>query len=928
MPKVSPHIRSFNAGEFSDLLDARTDIDRYPASLKTMINFVAAPQGPAIARSGTKLTAYARAHATYSHLIPFVFSNEEATLLEMSVDRVRFMDEDGLLVHPSEVITLTSAAGDPITFTSAGLGAVVGDQIVLNGFADELNLNGMEATITAAGGSYTIDLVFPATGTIEDGTAQKVYHVDLAYTEDQLKSLRFLQSVDVVYLLAEGVRPRKLSRYGTYDWQVVDIEFVDGPYLPINSTTTKLTPSASGNAVPDMTSNTAPSGTCSGSSKRGVKAGTKASPVTFLERDIGYSLQNTEYWHAFDANKDSYWASNTEQSGTLQYTPASSFVCTGYSIHIAEDHQDTSYIAKDYAPSNFTFEGWNGSSWEILDRHIDYVLYEGYKSAFFELNNDTSYSVYRLVTTQLTRNGLIEARVQRLVMRGTATSTFDITADATDGINGDTGFQSTDVGRLIRLKGSDNAWRHVQITGYTSSTVVTVALKGEPLPDTSAIKEWRMGVWSDTSGWPVVGEFFDDRLWLAAPLGYPDHFASSVVGGYEEFTPTDQLSVVEDEHSVNASLNARSLSRIRWMSSDNRGLVLGTGSEEYSLNAPDKTLITPRNIKARPSTRRGSANIEPARVDNQVLYVQRSGRTVRELAYVFEADGYKSPSMSQLASHLGAEKFVQMAYVAEPHGIVWVTREDGTLVGLTYNREENVVGWHTHDLSGGEVEAIASLPQKDQLQDALWMVVKRTVDGQTRRYIERLMPFWDFTSDIADAHFVDSALRYEGVATTEVYGLQHLEGEEVYGLGDTKPVGPHTVTDGKVTLDFEAENIILGLGFDAIGTTPKIENGAADGTAQGKVKRINGVSLNLWDTFGGEFGTPDPETGEPVYTRIEYPGDGAEVEEIELFTGIVGPFTPPPGYEKSASISFKRPKSSPLPFNLAAIMPQMNVQDR
>ena len=295
---------------------------------------------------------------------------------------------------------------------------------------------------------------------------------------------------------------------------------------------------------------------------------------------------------------------------------------------------------------------------------------------------------------------------------------------------------------------------------------------------------------------------------------------------------------------------------------------------------------------------------------------------------MFEADGYKSPSMSQLASHLGAIPFVEMDYAAEPHSIVWIRRQDGSLVGLTYNRDENVVGWHRHDLSGGVVESLAVLPQKDQLQDALWVVVKRTVNGADKRYIERLTRFWDFDTELADAHFVDSGLRYVGDPVQTVYGLQHLEGEEVYGLADARPIGPFTVTNGSVTIPFEASNIVLGLGYDSEAETSSMENGAADGTAIGKVKRINSIVVALWNSVGGEVGVYNEQAGKIVYEELEYPGRFDQIEDIELFTGMIGPFTPETGYDMRGSLAFRKPKSSPLPFNILSLMPQLNTQDR
>lgn len=920
MAKASPIIRSFNAGEFSELLAGRTDLDRYPASLRKLYNCIAAPQGPAISRSGTVFVTPATNPSEYSALIPFVFSNEQAKLLEFGSDRIRFVDEDGLQVYAPAAVTVTSASGATIVFTSASLDADVGDEVVLSDFPVNYNLNGEVVRITAkAGTSYTLAKSYPNLPVV-NGTAKRVYHVACVYTEDQRRALRFVQSVDVLYLLS-STRTRKLSRYGDYDWRIEPIQFVDGPYLPVNVTPTTLTPSATGNA--------AVGGTAFGSGNRPALTGTFATPAVWLGRQITYSLVASDYVYAFDSDDNTYWAGDVGQTGVIGHDAGAAFVCDGYSIFVALDNQDSDFLSTDYAPSTFEFQASNdGTNYVTLDRQENYVLYDNNKSVFIPIENNTAYRYHRLAIYKLMRNGPIEPRARRIVMRSKNATTFTVNASSTTGINNDTGFKATDVGRLIRVKGSDSAWRSVEIVTWTSATSVVVKLLGEPLLDTKAIKEWRLGYWSDTTGWPSVGDFFEDRLWLAGPDEYPDQFAGSVVGAYETFSQTDTFGEVLDDSAVVGRLNSRRLSRIRWLASNERGLVLGTGSEEYAIAAPDNAAITARNIKARPTTRRGSANVEPVRIDNQVLYVQRSGRAVREFAYVFEADGYKSPSMSQLASHLGAIPFAEMDYAAEPHSIVWIRRQDGSLVGLTYNRDENVVGWHRHNLSDGVVEALAVLPQKDQLQDALWVVIKRTINGVDKRYIERLTRFWDFDTTLADAHYVDSGLRYTGSPVQIVYGLQHLEGEDVYGLADARPVGPFTVQNGSVTLPFEASNVVLGLGYDSEGETSPLENGAADGTAVGKIKRANSLVVSLWNSVGGELGVRDGNTNTVVYEQLEYPGRYDEIEDIELFTGMIGPFAPAPGYDMSGTISFRRSKSSPLPFNILAIMPQLHTQDR
>ena len=395
MAKVSPMLRSFNAGEFSALLDGRVDLDRYPASAHKMLNAVAAPQGPAICRSGTAYVHHAFGNAARIALIAFVFSNEQAKLIEVSTGRMRFMDEDGLQVYAAVAATTRPASGGNLVIRSATLGAVVGDEVVLNGYPDQYSLNGRVARITAvATNDYTLDIAHPtglATNTAI--TVARVYHIASPYTVAQRMTLRYVQSVDVVYILAEGTRPRKLSRYGDYDWRLEVVNFSDGPYMPINETTTRLTPSATGNAVPAMTSNTAPAGTASSSTNRAAVNASGTDPKDAFGRDITYPLQATDAYHAFSANDDEYWASAGTQKGWVQYAPATPFVCDGYTIYAALDNQDLSFSLKDYAPSTFVFEGWNGTGWVTLDQQDEYVLYDGNKSQFFEIENDVAYSI-------------------------------------------------------------------------------------------------------------------------------------------------------------------------------------------------------------------------------------------------------------------------------------------------------------------------------------------------------------------------------------------------------------------------------------------------------------------------------------------------------------------------------------------------------
>lgn len=912
MPKASPLKRSFNAGEFSPMVEGRTDLDRYGSSCRSMNNYVAAPQGAAIPRSGTAFIAENYESDKEHALIPFVFSETEAQVVEFGDQRVRFCTETGLLVQSAEDITIT--ATDPLTFTSAGLGGAAGDQIVWVGFDDQLNFNAVQANIiTKVGTTYTVDTTWPVGVAIPAGVqAALVYAVDSPYGTAALDSLRSVQSLDVLYLTNLENKPYKLSRNDTYDWTFEAVDFLDGPYLDTNETATKLTPDVTGKATPDMTGNTAPSGTASASS---------------------FNTTGVEAYRAFDDNDgNSYWQSNINQTGTLsyQFDAGQGQVIDGYAIHIPTINSNTSFVSKDYAPQNFTFEASNdGVTWDVLDTRLDYVLYDNMKSQFFNVKNDTSYEYYRLVINEANRNGSVKPAVKNLVLRSTTSRVITLTASATTGINGGDGFASTDLGRLIRLKGSDQSWRSVKITAVTSATEVVTELIGEPLPTTAAIVDWRLGYWSDTTGYPNTMTFYQDRTWWGGSDIAPDLIVASVTGDYENMASSTPEGEVLDTSSMVFRLNSRRLSRVKWLAESNKGLLAGTGSAEYVISSVEGAgrKLTTETLNAPRATQRGSSDVEPVVIDDQVIYVQRSGRTVREYAYVFEADNYKSPSMSLLSNHIGAVPFKQLEYAAEPYSIVWARREDGTLAGLTYNRDENVVGWHQHNLGEATIEAMAVIPAKDQLQDVLFLSIKRTINGQVKRYIEKLTRFWDFDLTVDDAHYVDSALRYIGAATDMVYGLAHLEGEEVYGLADGIPIGPLTVADGAVSITHEAENIIVGLGFDGICETSRLENGAADGTAIGKEKRIHSWDLLVWRSYGGDLGWWDEDKEEVVWSPVIYEEARDELAAIDLFDNEKRADSPGGGYNKRGTVFFRRPKNSPLPFNVVAIMPRLYTQD-
>mgnify|MGYP003345655058 FL=1 len=137
--------------------------------------------------------------------------------------------------------------------------------------------------------------------------------------------------------------------------------------------------------------------------------------------------------------------------------------------------------------------------------------------------------------------------------------------------------------------------------------------------------------------------------------------------------------------------------------------------------------------------------------------------------------------------------------------------------------------------------------------DLVYLVVKRHINGQDVRYIERMAPRLPGKS-LVEGVFLDSSLTYRGTAADTISGLEHLEGETVNALADGNVVEDLTVTNGEITLPFEAAVVHVGLPYTADLETLRLEFDAGQGTMQGRKKQISKLTLRLESTRGLEIG--------------------------------------------------------------------------
>lgn len=813
MPKVSPILTNFNAGEWSPLMDGRVDLEKYPNSLKTCLNGYPLVQGPWTRRSGTRFVHPLRDSTAKGRLQRFEFSVTQAYMLLFEDQKIRFFRNNAVITLAAQNITGISRAF-PAVLTYAGADTYAnGDRVAIGGVAGMTQVNNREFTVANVNaGANTFELSGVDSRNYDaytsGGTVSEIYEIASPYLTADLFDLKFTQSADVLYITHPGYKPRKLSRTGHTAWTLTEITFVDGPYLNANTSATTITPSAA----------------------TGAGVTLLASTPIFVPTDVGRLVR-------------------------IGHIPPAWAVSTAYAKGAMVRNNGAIYIATQ-AGTSAASGGPSGAGSSITDNTVVW-----------------KYAV------------------------------------SSDGLY----------------------WGYATITGYTSTTIVVVTINRD-LAASTATADWRLGLWSDTTGYPAASTFFEDRLFFGGSTSYPQRVDGSVTGDYERFAPSDETGAVADDNAVSFTLNAGSVNVIRWLADDEKGLLAGTTRGEWIVRAATtQEALSPTNISAKQSTKFGSANIQPVQVGNALIFATRSGRRLRELAYVYEVDGFRSPDMSLFAAHLAETYAVtQLAHQQDPQSVVWAVRSDGMLLGMSYDREQNVIGWHRHVLGGysdvdqtvaAVVESVAVIPSADGARDDVWLIVRRYINGATVRTVEYLHKQWGTDDAQEDSFFVDNGLTYDSTAATTITGLWHLEGQTVAVLADGATHPDRTVTNGKITLARSASVVQIGLAYNSDMQPNRVNAGAADGTAQGKKQRKHRVIVRVWKTLGLQVGVDaDNLYRPPLRTSADPAGQAPPLHTGDVEVDLEGDYTTEP------DMYFRF--DQPLPGTILAVMPHMHTQDR
>lgn len=468
-------------------------------------------------------------------------------------------------------------------------------------------------------------------------------------------------------------------------------------------------------------------------------------------------------------------------------------------------------------------------------------------------------------------------------------------------------FQTTHVGAFWRLQHGATVGYAV-VTAYTSPTIVNATVM-TTLGGVGATALWWEGAWSTYRGYPHTITFFEDRLIFGGNNNQPTTVWGSKSGSYYDMTPG-----VNDDDALDFTITSRQVNNIRWMIPATR-LLIGTFGTEFSCHTSGDAPLSPTNVRVSTETAYGSNTVFPAQIGNTVLYIQRAGRKIREMLYNFDLNSYLSTDLTMMSEHITSGGITDLAYQQELDSIVWMVRNDGQLLGMTYERDQKVISWHHHQIGGsGAIESITTITQPGY--DELWMIVRRTINGQTKRYVEYLGDYeWEGATKTQWEYLnTDSALTYSGVAITTVTGLDHLEGETVKVLANGAVHPDRTVTAGTITLAYAATEIEVGLSYTSTLKTLRQEGGSQTGTSQGKIKRYNEIVARFYETLGGKL------NGDTVYYR-----DSSDSMDTAppLFSGDKRAMNL--GYDTEGQITIVQ--DQPLPMTILSIVGTVNVND-
>ena len=939
MTYTSPRYTNWTAGELSDRLDGRTDLTRYFNGAKTLENFIVYPAGGAARRPGTKFIHEVKTSANAARLIPFEFNTTTANtyVLEFGNNYFRVYQDGGIVTESGKTISGATQA-NPVVITASSHGFNNGDHVIIGSVVGMTELNGVTG-IVAGKTTNTFQLTdvdgtnINSTGYTaysSAGTASRIVEVTTTYTTAQIPELKVTQSADVMYITHSSHPVRKISRTSNTAWTISDVSFINGPYLDENATTTTLTPNA----------------------RSGSSCTLTASASTFVSTDVGRFVKIYNGYVKIDTFTSATVVVGTVQTdelGVAEILPSYasdtiSFV-EGDPSGTGSSHNDfirdsaKQFVAEGFtegmtitASGASTSSGANNKDYEIVKVTSDELTLVPVDDVVAESAGSTITLVGKLnATTDWSLGAFSETTgypracafyEQRLVFAGTTsqpqTIFFSVAGDFENMTESETDSSamtytigSNQVNRILYL-----ASARAMVVGTTGGEfVVRASGTDEPITPTN-VQIKQQATYGSADIQPVQAGsytlFVQRAKRKVRELGY--------VYDTDAYQAVD-LTILADHVSENGIVELAYQQEpfsVVWGATGDGRLIGMTYRREEQVVAWHQHKI---------GGRFGIATITLTDYDNisagtTIKITDSAGTTTTFTSTAstgsgtnFQVATNNNTSASNLQTIINAQSNLTATVSSN---VVTVTETSHGSTGFLTMVSSDTTRLTTTDEGIAVVENLSVIPGELN-QDNLYMVVKRTINGTTRRYVEILSDI-DFGDDVSDAFFVDSGLSYSGSSTSSLTGIEHLEGQALAVLEEGAAHPDKTVSSGAITLDRATIKAHVGLAYNSTLKTVRLESGSISGTAQGKIKKIHSVVLRLFRTVGCSVGTSITNVDTIPFRDSSDSTDTA----VPLFTGDKS-IEAASNWETEGAIVVQQ--TQPLPMTIVGIYPRVVVQD-
>jgi hypothetical protein len=772
---------SLSSGEISPSLYARVDLTKYATGLKTCRNFIVEKFGGISNRPGTQFIAEVKDSSKNVRLIEFIFNSDQTYVLEFG-DQYMRVHKDGVQLKDLTLTITGVTKANPAVLTYTGTDPSNGQEVYIEDVVGMTELNGRNFKIANVdSGANTFELQYMDSTNVDSsnfttytsgGTASRVYEIPTQYHHTDLADLHFVQSLDVIDIVHPSYPPYQLSRTGDTSWTFEKTSYT--PSIERPQTLTISGTAGTGNrlryrvtAVKDETYE---------ESLEGLAASINIASVTVGAGPTYTVTVTTSASHGYITGDEVYIQDVGEQAISTVSNATPVVVTTasahGYSTgdqvfiegidtavnsigNLINEHTYTITVlsATTYSLDNTSGTGYVAGTGGTALRttSIGYLINKDYW--FIASTGATTFTI-----TGLSGSGYLSTAVAGGITRRLGVTVDNVNLPTTSNPYVLTWGTVTDATEYYVYKEANGVFGFIGTSGSTSFSDTGIT------PDTSETPPIERRLFVDENEFPSEVGYFQQRKLYANTNNEPEKIWVSRSGKFNNFTTR---SPQQEDDAITFNMSGRQIKEVRHLL-DLGKLVVLTVSDESAILGGGDNVLSPTNINPATYSYNGSSNVSPILIGSNALYIQARGSVIRDLGFDIQVDGYKGNDLTVFATHLFKNYTItDWAYQQTPNSVVWCVRDDGTLLGLTYLKEQEILGWHRHDFYNGLVKDICYVPEGQR--DVIYLVVERTIDGKTVKYIERLST--RVLDDIKDMTILDSHLSYDGRNTTTTHTM-------------------------------------------------------------------------------------------------------------------------------------------------------------